>query len=396
MQANTDLSGVNAVNNSIVLGNGGSITVAGANNLEISGNLYNAGGNRSVTVNNTGSTKFSGGVYLSDSTSTGRTLTFSGTGMETISGVIANYGSGAVNTGAGTAGGVTRSGTGTLILSATNSYTGATTINSSGGTLQLGDGSTRNGAVDTSTGISVGSSSTLAIANPNSQTIAPIISGAGAVVKSATGVLSFTNANTYTGGTTINAGVINAGIAQNGTTSGSLGASGAIIFGGGTLQFSLSSSAWDPSSRYSTAASQAISLDVNGQTITNATGLTSSSGTLTLSDSAGLGKLKLTAAGNTYSGATVLKSGTLALGASATIPNTSSITVSNGATLDVSAVFRIHPWRQSDFVWQRHCQWLGQHHLRDQDLCRSGCRRRLCHQRLQQQSHFRQRCSGLS
>ena len=50
--------------------------------------------------------------------------------------------------------------------------------------------------------------------------------------------LTLSGANTYVGGTQINAGVLNLGVAENAGTSGPSGASGTIVLGGGTLQYS--------------------------------------------------------------------------------------------------------------------------------------------------------------
>ena len=57
-------------------------------------------------------------------------------GTLTVGGVISN---------AASATGLTLAGTGTVVLTATNTYTGGTTVN--GGTLQLGNGTTPNGSV---------------------------------------------------------------------------------------------------------------------------------------------------------------------------------------------------------------------------------------------------------
>ena len=108
----------------ITAGNG---TIGGANNLTLNGTLLNFNSNRTLTVNNTAATTQAGGVYLSESNGTTRTLTINGSGNMTISGVIAN------NSGANTlASNLTYGGTGTLTLSGTaaNTYTGTTTINS--------------------------------------------------------------------------------------------------------------------------------------------------------------------------------------------------------------------------------------------------------------------------
>src|SRR5262249_1493975 len=97
-------------------------------------------------------------------------------------------------------------------------------------------------------------------------------------------------------------------------SSGAIGTTGTITFGGGTLQFS-SSNTTDYSSRFSNAASQAYSLDTNGQTVAIASNLTSSGGSLTK-----LGSGTLTVSGsNTYTGGTSINGGTLALGSSGAI-----------------------------------------------------------------------------
>jgi autotransporter-associated beta strand protein len=93
-----------------------------------------------------------------------------------------------------------------------------------------------------------------------------------------------------------------------------------ISFGGGTLQYSAANQ-FDYSSRFSTAASQAVSIDTNGQNVTHATNLSSASGTVAKS---GAGTLTFTAV-NTYSGATTITGGALQIG-------TASITTASIAT----------------------------------------------------------------
>ena len=70
-------------------------------------------------------------------------------------------------------------GSGTMVLTASNTYTGATTIN--GGTLQLGDGTQNNGSV--AGGISVASNAALVFANPNAETYAGQITVSGTLTK---------------------------------------------------------------------------------------------------------------------------------------------------------------------------------------------------------------------
>ncbi len=98
---------------------------SGLSGITTSGTLTQTDG--SYTLNLAGATQ-SGAVNLSNN-STGRTLTVEvDSGSSTISGIIANGGSGA--------GGLTKTGTGELIISGNNTYTGGTTIEA--GSLTLG------------------------------------------------------------------------------------------------------------------------------------------------------------------------------------------------------------------------------------------------------------------
>lgn len=153
----------------------------------------------------------------------------------------------------------------------------------------------------------------------------------GAVTKFGAGTLQFSGANTFTGGFTNTAGIVNLNAAETAGTSGPLGASGTISFTGGTLQYNGPVNTFDYSSRFSTAAGQAISIDTGGQNVTYATSLTSSGGTL---NKLGNGTLTLTGASSTYSGGATLNAGTLQLG-SATALGSGALTI-NGGTLDAS------------------------------------------------------------
>ncbi len=103
-------------------------------------------------------------------------------------------------------------------------------------------------------------------------------------------------------------GILNLGSAQVGTTSGPLGASGTIVMGGGTLQYS-NANQTDYSSRFSTSANQSYNVDTNSQNVTWGSALTSSGGSLA---KLGNGTLTLTAA-NSYTGGTTVNGGMLVL-----------------------------------------------------------------------------------
>ena len=78
---------------------------------------------------------------------------------------------------------------------------------------------------------------------------------------------------------------------------------------------------------------RAISIDVNGQSVTFGTALTSSGGSLTNLDSAGGGRLTLTQP-STYTGGTIVNGGTLLVNnASGSGTGSGSVTVNSGATL---------------------------------------------------------------
>ena len=124
------------------------------------------------------------------------------------------------------------------------------------------------------------------------------------------GQLSLTGANSYSGNTTIAAGILTAGSGEAVGTGGPLGNGGTISFNGGTLQYS-AANAYDYSSRFSTSGGQAYNIDTAGQTVTFATALNSSGGTLTVADSAGNGVLILSASTNSYSGGTTNTGGKL-------------------------------------------------------------------------------------
>jgi len=104
----------------------------------------------------------------------------------------------------GSGGSLAKFGAGTLTLTGSNSYTGATTI--SAGTLQVGDGVT-DGLISGSGAIV--DNGTLGLNISGSQTYAQVISGPGSVVKTGTGTLTLTQgAQTFSGGLYIKQGTV--------------------------------------------------------------------------------------------------------------------------------------------------------------------------------------------
>ncbi|WP_307597729.1 autotransporter outer membrane beta-barrel domain-containing protein [Variovorax boronicumulans] len=214
------------------------------------------------------------------------------------------------------AGGIEKTGAGTLTLTRDQAFTGTTTI--SAGVLQLGNG----GATGSVKG-SIVNNATLAIDRSDAHTLSNTISGTGSLVKQGTGTTTLTAANSYAGGTALKQGRLNVGHNL------SLGTGALSMDDGTTLGFA-----------------------ANGLNLANAVVLTGSNdpvidtgsfdATLSGNISGGgfitkIGSGTLTLSGaNSYSGATDVAAGTLKAGATGTFSAASAHNVRSGATLDLA------------------------------------------------------------
>jgi fibronectin-binding autotransporter adhesin len=151
----------------------------------------------------------------------------------------------------------------------------------------------------------------------------------GTLTKDGNGTLTLSTANTFSGGTTVNAGVVSISSDGNlGAVPGSATAA-SITLNGGTLQSTagLTLSA----NRGITLGASHGTIDASSGTLTYG-GIIAGSGGLTKS---GSGTLTLSGA-NTYTGGTTVSAGTLTLGASDRLANNGALTISSSATFNLN------------------------------------------------------------
>ena len=315
-----------------------SASLAGAVGLTKSGN-----GTLTLSANNgyTGRTQVNGGVLAVNNTNAlagtgtisfgGGSLQYSASNTRDYSAKILNSGSAiaidtngqnvtfATGLGSSNTGGLTKSGAGTLTLTASNGYTGGTTISS--GTLQVGNGGTT-GSIDGN----VVNNAMLTFNRSDALTYSGEISGSGGLRKLGSTTLTLSGSNGYTGVTNIATGFL----VLNNTNA--LAGTGTISFtGGGTLRYSASNTV-DYSAKILSNGIQ-IKIDTNGQNVTFASGLAASN-TGGLRKSGG-GTLTLSAS-NGYTGDTVVSGGTLALNNTNALAGSGTIAF-GGGTLQYSA-----------------------------------------------------------
>src|SRR3989442_518338 len=327
---------------------------AGAANL-LTNNTTNNGSFNSVTIKGTGYTLGNkaitlGAGGLADSSAAGSNtislgITFAATRTVTVSNAATTLTISGVITGAG---GLTKSGAGTLVLSAANTYTGVTTINA--GTIEIpadaglgtapgaatpgkivfGGGTLRTTATFTlaaNRGIALTAAGTISTNPATTLTYGGIIAGAGSLTKAGTGTLILSGVNTYTGATAVSTGTLRLG------TTNSIGSASALtVAAGATFDLSgfsdvIGSLAGAGTVTSGAAGAVTLTAGGNNSTTTFSGVIQNGSGTVSLTKT-GTGTLILTGA-NTYSGATTVSAGALLVNGS----QASSAVSVNGGTL---------------------------------------------------------------
>lgn len=400
-------------------------TLAVSNNISTGENISLAGqgvGNGGAIENLSGMNTLSGTLTLNDTSrinSDSGTLNLSGNVTSGSGAALALGGAGATNisgtitTGSGT---VTKDGKGTVTYSGNgaNTYSGTTTVNAGtlilqktsgvnaiAGNLDVEGGAARLGAdnqITDSAAVTVNGSGTfdvnghnetiaglngasgnaavtlgtgaLTVSGSNGSSFAGLISGTGSLVKSGPGELDLSGSSTYSGGTSLQSGIISVsnnsalGTGTVGVTNGgnlqvqgdinlanslNLGGSGTYAgdgavesyAGANTLSGNLTLTAdsrvqSDIGSMLNVTGNANIggnTLNVGGPGNTAISGVISGTGALTKD---GGGTLTLSGA-NSYTGGTTVNGGTLRLGASERIANNSAVTVNTGSSLNLNS-----------------------------------------------------------
>ena len=329
-----------------IISGSGSLTKAGSGTLTFSANNTYTGD----TTISAGTLKLTGtlanttdvinsGTYDVDATDTiqslsgsgavelasGITLTTGDSGDDTISGIVSGDGS------------LTKAGTGTLTLSANNTYTGDTTISAGkliiSGVLSNSTDVINSGVYDVDTTdtiqslsgsgtVELASGITLTTGDSGDDTVSGIISGDGSLTKAGSGTLTLSAANTYTGDTTISAGKL--------TVSGTL-ADTTDVINSGTYDVDTTDTVQSLRGSGAVELASGITLSFGSGAVGNDTisGIISGDGALT---KAGTGTLTLSAA-NTYTGDTTISAGKFTV--SGTLADTTDVI--NSGIYDVDA-----------------------------------------------------------
>ncbi len=358
------LSGANTYTGATTI-NGGGLALAAAGSLSSS---------TAVTLAKSTSFDISGLIATSQTiasitAATGSTislgaknLTVGDSNNTEVDGVISDGGQAG-----GTGGSLTKQGSGTLTLTAANTFTGATTINA--GTIAMqGDGSLASpvNLAQSSTTLDISGTTTstetmgslqgvagstvalgsqnLTVGDSSNTTMAGAITdgglaggSGGSLTKAGSGTMTLTGTNSYSGATTINAGTV--ALSGSGTLSSVTAVN--VAKSGASFDISALTNGGETVGSIASAAGASIILGANNLTAGDSTNTTVAgviSGTNGSFTKTGSGTTTMTGV-NTYTGATTISNGDVVLSGAGTLAPTTDVSLSSSSsTFDISGI----------------------------------------------------------
>ncbi len=175
--SNTYTGGTTVMSGALILAPEASLPTGG--DVSVQGGQLNLGGN--TVPQKVGNVSLSGGTLANGSLDAASYAVSGGTASANLGG----------------SGALTKTGDGTVTLTGANTYAGGTTV--SGGTL-AGNATSLQGAIT--------NNAVVAFDQGTAGTYAGVMSGTGTMTKTGDGVLTLTGANNYTGGTTVSGGTL--------------------------------------------------------------------------------------------------------------------------------------------------------------------------------------------
>jgi filamentous hemagglutinin family protein len=345
------------VNDAVNWNNGNSLTLDAIRNINVNSTINNGGTgaiNLSAAAAVAVNANLGSGGAIAITAPAGLTQDIAST--ITTTGLTVNVGAASIADGIiDGAGGLTKTGAGTLTLSNVNTYAGATTINA--GTLSLsGDGNlgavpgsptpgnlilnggtlqaTSDIQMDANRGISLSGAGTFNTSPGATLTIFGNIAGVGTLTKAGTGTLTLAASNSYTGATTINAGTLLISNDSGLGTAPGAATAGHLTLNGGALEIQYIGTV-------PLHANRGIALGPGGGSINTASSNTTTyAGTIAGSGAfnKGLGGTLELSGTNSYTGLTTVSGGTLRLAGGAAIADTGAVNLgTSGAILRLFA-----------------------------------------------------------
>ncbi|MGZ0079107.1 autotransporter-associated beta strand repeat-containing protein [Methylomonas sp. YC3] len=300
--------------------------LANASSLIVNGGTFDLGANNDTVA----------GVQLLSGSITGSGTLTSNSTFDVQAGTVSAALGGSAGLSKITAGTVTLSGTntytgntqvsaGTLALGASDVLANASSLVVNGGTFALGNHNDTVDGVQLTSGSITGSGTLTSNStfDVQSGTVSAALGGSVGLTKTTAGSVTLSGTNTYTGNTQVNAGTLALGAGDV------LANTSSLVVNGGTFDLGANSD--------TVAGVQLLSGSITGSgTLTSNSTFDVQSGTVSAVLGGSVGLTKTTAGSvtlsgtNTYTGNTQVSAGTLALGASDVLANTSSLIVNGG------------------------------------------------------------------